>query len=203
MDYIWGLLKAINMLPAVGGVTLWRGCKAPITAFPNYRVGEEVTWYGFSSTSPDLQVQEEFTGKKGSRVLFMLHMRSCCGRDIKEFSMFPKESEVLLPPNVCFVVKAVVNLGNGLHQIQLEETEMCDPIMPQVSCGVCLGRGGSHCRLLPRGGGGGGQHSPGTPTTGLRERGNDTSKSTGRSGQQKAATSRNRPGPRLYENGVS
>ena len=43
--------------------------------------------------------------------------------------------------------------------------------------------------------GGGGirhiQHSPGTPTTGLRERGNDTSKSTGRSGRQNAATRRN------------
>ena len=31
----------------------------------------------------------------------------------------------------------------------------------------------------------------GSPTTGLRERGNDTSKSTGRSGRQKAATRRN------------
>ena len=37
------------------------------------------------------------------------------------------------------------------------------------------------------------QHSPGTPTTGLRECGNDTSKSTGRSGRQKAATRRNMP----------
>ena len=35
------------------------------------------------------------------------------------------------------------------------------------------------------------EHSPNTPTTGLRERGNDTSKSTGRSGRQKAATRRN------------
>ena len=35
------------------------------------------------------------------------------------------------------------------------------------------------------------QHSPNTPTTGLRERGNDTSKSTGCSGRQKAATRRN------------
>ena len=35
------------------------------------------------------------------------------------------------------------------------------------------------------------QHSPNTPTTGLRECGNDTSKSTGRSGRQKAATRRN------------
>ena len=35
------------------------------------------------------------------------------------------------------------------------------------------------------------QHSPNTPTTGLRERRNDTSKSTGRSGRQKAATRHN------------
>ena len=33
--------------------------------------------------------------------------------------------------------------------------------------------------------------APGTPTTGLRERGNDTSRSTGRSGRQNAATRRN------------
>ena len=35
------------------------------------------------------------------------------------------------------------------------------------------------------------QHSPSTPTTGLREHGNDTSRSTGRSGRQNAATRRN------------
>ena len=35
------------------------------------------------------------------------------------------------------------------------------------------------------------QHSPNTPTTGLRERRNDTSKSTGRSSRQNAATRRN------------
>ena len=42
-----------------------------------------------------------------------------------------------------------------------------------------------------RGGGGGGQQRKGWGGTGLRERGNDTSKSTGRSGRQKAATQRN------------
>ena len=35
------------------------------------------------------------------------------------------------------------------------------------------------------------QHSPNTPTTGLRERGNDTSRSTGRSGRQNTAPRRN------------
>ena len=46
------------------------------------------------------------------------------------------------------------------------------------------------------------QHSPGTPTTGLRERGNDTSGSTGRSGRQNAATRRNmRRGERVTVQG--
>ena len=40
----------------------------------------------------------------------------------------------------------------------------------------------AHCHI---------QHSPSTPTTGLCEGGNDTSRSTGRSGRQKAATRRN------------
>ena len=35
------------------------------------------------------------------------------------------------------------------------------------------------------------QHSPSTPTTGLHERGKDTSRSTGRSGRQEAATRHN------------
>ena len=47
------------------------------------------------------------------------------------------------------------------------------------------------CNVLNATAGGGGQHSPNTPTTGLRERGNDTSRSTGRSGRQNAATRRN------------
>ena len=47
-------------------------------------------------------------------------------------------------------------------------------------------------RSIRSGGGGGGEgHGPGTPTTGLREHGNDTSRSTGRSGRQNAATRRN------------
>ena len=48
-----------------------------------------------------------------------------------------------------------------------------------------LGSGGGGCTSRHI------QHSPGTPTTGLRERGNDTSRSTGRSGRQNAATRRN------------
>ena len=45
-----------------------------------------------------------------------------------------------------------------------------------------IGTNGTLCHI---------QHSPNTPNTGLRECGNDTSTSTGRSGRQKAATQRN------------
>ena len=46
------------------------------------------------------------------------------------------------------------------------------------------------------------QHSPNTPTTGLRECGNDTSRSTGRSSRQNAATRRNmRRGERVTVQG--
>ena len=51
-------------------------------------------------------------------------------------------------------------------------------------------RGGGHGGPAKEGLGWGGG-APAQPTTGLHERGNDTSKSTGHSGRQKAATRRN------------
>ena len=57
------------------------------------------------------------------------------------------------------------------------------PAQPQyANYWAPLTRNGTSCHI---------QHSPNTPTIGLCECGNDTSKSTGRSGRQKAATRRN------------
>ena len=57
------------------------------------------------------------------------------------------------------------------------------PAQPQyANYWTPLTRNGTPCYI---------QHSPSTPTTGLRKRGNNTSRSTGRSGRQKAATRRN------------
>ena len=52
---------------------------------------------------------------------------------------------------------------------------------------LIFGGGPGQCSCL----GAGREHSPNTPTTGLRKPGNDTSRSTGGSGRPKAATRRN------------
>ena len=122
-DYIWGLLMVLRRLPPCGEGPLYRGVCAPLSDFEKYKKGQEVVWYGFSSTSPDLETQQLFTGQAGPRVMFHLHMHSRCARNIRDFSMFPVENEIVLPPLMQFRVKGVVALGDGLNFVHLEETE--------------------------------------------------------------------------------
>jgi hypothetical protein len=51
------------------------------------------------------------------------------GRNIRDFSLFPKENEVLLPPNMCFEVVAIFDGGHGLIMVQCKQTETIDPIL--------------------------------------------------------------------------
>ena len=76
--------------------------------------------------------------------------------------------------------------------------KVCVPKMAQINVSVHFTF--SHYEIWGGGGSRGGgchgtpchtQHSPSTPTTGLRERRNNTSRGTSRSGRQKVATRRN------------
>jgi hypothetical protein len=126
IDYIWGLLQALKLLPPCNQAILYRGfkVKGDLAAFDKYKKGHEVVWHGFSSTSPDLETQTVFTGKTGSRVMFHVHLRTPLrGRNIRDFSLFPKENEILLPPLMQFKVKSRASLAEGLHMIHLEEVD--------------------------------------------------------------------------------
>ena len=70
-----------------------------------------------------------FLGKTGPRTIFTIELTSGRARDIAGLSMIASESEVLLPPNSRFLVKAKMNVGNELWMIQLEELPPLDPIM--------------------------------------------------------------------------
>ena len=102
---------------------------------------------------------------------------------------FVIESDVTVAGEARILVDTLT--GNGAAVMTLLGTNtigaattggMCPRERGRGASGQGRGGGGTPCQI---------QHSPNTPTAGLRERGNDTSKSTGRSGRQKAATPRN------------
>jgi hypothetical protein len=107
---------------------LYRGVKRDLSA--RYLQGKTFVWWGFSSCTTSIKTLEDeaFLGKTGTRTCFTIDCRS--GKDIKSYSMYPKEDEVLLPAGLHFQVTSCLDTGNGLHLIQLKEIE---PPVPTAS----------------------------------------------------------------------
>ena len=64
---------------------------------------------------------EYFMGQRGSRTLFCIECIS--GRNVREYSMFQNEDEVMLLPGFHFTVTSVLDAGNDLCIINLKEIE--------------------------------------------------------------------------------
>jgi len=63
------------------------------------------------------------------RTLYQLQMTEGSGRAIQDFSLFPQEHEVLLPPNMCFRVESSWDAGHGLTMVQCKQTDTLDPLL--------------------------------------------------------------------------
>ena len=111
-------------------LTVYRGVKLDLSA--QYPKGSTVTWWGFSSctTSVDVLNNEQFLGQSGTRTLFTIECHSA--KSIKQYSFYPEEEEVLLPPARQFQVMGCLNQGNGLHIIQLKEIQPKFPLINPV-----------------------------------------------------------------------
>jgi hypothetical protein len=72
---------------------------------------------------------ESFMGAEGARTMFQITLREASSRSIAAFSLFPQESEVLLPPNVRFEIVSFVDAGHGLTMVQLQQVETTDPLL--------------------------------------------------------------------------
>ncbi|CAK9061953.1 unnamed protein product [Durusdinium trenchii] len=74
--------------------------------------------------------KQRFLALKGPRTKWLLHLRpNFHAVSIKEFSLFPGEYEILLPPNMEFKVKSILDCGHGLTEVQCEQLEEDDPLM--------------------------------------------------------------------------
>jgi NAD:arginine ADP-ribosyltransferase len=111
---IFSLAKLPNCLDNV-----FRGVKEDLhKQYPN---GSTFVWWGFSSCTANVKVlqSEEFLGKTGERTMFNIKCSS--GRNIQKHSFFGTENEVLLLPARQFEVIGLLDSGNGLRIIQIQE----------------------------------------------------------------------------------
>eukprot|EP00759_Apiculatamorpha_spiralis_P001337 PhF_6_TR10513/c1_g1_i1/m.16564 len=80
----------LECLPPVGTLLTFRGIDALVAR--NYNTNEYFIWSAFSSTSKDAKVAMEF-GDVGKKQGSFFQLQVSSGRDISQFSMFPKEAE--------------------------------------------------------------------------------------------------------------
>jgi hypothetical protein len=102
--FFYYFLEALKTLPPVADennmVTLYRGTPNIDEIRANYRKGRKIYWSGFSSATPEKSVAGNFAGLDG----VILRLSVVSGRDISSYSAIQSDSEVLLSPNIKFLV---------------------------------------------------------------------------------------------------
>ena len=87
-SYLHLLLRALRKLPRTKPQTLYRG----ITKDKHdYKVGEEVEWKGFTSTSTSMKVTQDFLTAEGKVEGTLFEVRDEWGYSVADFSQYPKE----------------------------------------------------------------------------------------------------------------
>ena len=133
-DYVWLLLHALRELPPSTEVTVFRGCKTtPADLGLELTEGFEFTWSAFTSTATKQGVMQTFVGQSGPRTLMTIKMTEQVGRDVRDFSLYPSENEILFPPNMCFEIVDSFDAGNELIMVQCQQTETIDRILDLTS----------------------------------------------------------------------
>jgi len=129
-DFIWLLLHALQKLPVMQISNVVRGCKKrPQEMSLDLERGDEITWSAFTSTATSVDVMNAFLGDDGPRTLLQIELTEPVARSIQDFSLFPSENEVLLPPNVCLKFESKFNAGHGLVMMQFKQTETIDALI--------------------------------------------------------------------------
>jgi len=121
--YMYYLFSALNKLPLLD-LIVYRGVKTTNDMIAKeYTIGRKIHWSAFSSTTTDLKVAKSFAGY--AKIIFQIGIQT--GRNIQPFSVIKMENEILLSPNMTFIVtKTLEQKEDGyyyLHLLQLAGLE--------------------------------------------------------------------------------
>jgi hypothetical protein len=132
VNYIYLLLTALKRLPPAPTLVVYRGYRKAYTELgKNFVKGGTVVFSGFTSAAINIEAMQDFVGKEGPRTLVTLHLKEA-PRSVADFSLFPSETEVVLPPNTIFKIRGIFNAGNDLVMMDLHQEDSIDDLMQYV-----------------------------------------------------------------------
>jgi len=129
------LVKALELLEPFQNGVVWRGVPLDLDEHRKqegkqpYKVGDEVTFFGFTSTTTSLETMDDFIGGSQSCTQISLELTQHQARDISWASNFPDEAEVLLPPGCKFKVVRKDRNTQGALILWLKEVKSNDWIL--------------------------------------------------------------------------
>eukprot|EP01043_Picozoa_sp_COSAG02_P072442 COSAG02_NODE_13655_length_1366_cov_1.829519_1_plen_368_part_01 len=133
-NYIELLQGALLQLPPTVLVgDLFRGLNGPqpkiVPAEERRKLSraEPSYWWAFTSTTTAEGVAREFARGAGQAVLFTVAGHGCQARDIRRYSDFPNEEELLMPCGSAFAVQRVdeeAHPAPGLLVVEFQQTEV-------------------------------------------------------------------------------
>lgn len=123
------MLSALKALPPAAFDVLFRGYKKSVSELgPNFQTGGVLVLNAFTSVATTAEVMNTFVGETGPRTVIVFQMQRR-GRSVCDFSFFPAESEVVLPPGTTFDIQSQASLGNGLTLVSAKQAESVGEIM--------------------------------------------------------------------------
>jgi len=116
--YMHWTMQGLEKLPSFAGLVV-RGLPGRNSMVAQYTEGLEVQWKAFSSASCNIGAATSFFDDPADGVIFRLTVKT--GKNIRAFSFFPSEDEVLLMPGKRYKVTRAAYEDNGLTFIDMEE----------------------------------------------------------------------------------
>ena len=129
------LLSGLRKLPPISPTTkkVYRGIRVNVPTTKEeatddkkvhqfYAEGRTVTFWGFTSTTADLEAVNEFIKGAPESTLFIISGEPLWGYDISAFSLLEKEKEILFEPETKIVVDKVLKQGATGKTLVIEAT---------------------------------------------------------------------------------